>query len=106
MRNSKNYFKITILVGLIYLITLTTYAVRIKDIASIQGMKENQLVGYGLVVGLNETGDEDSIYTDQSVRSMLEKMGVNIPVGSDIEADNTAAVVVTASLPPFSKIGF
>jgi flagellar P-ring protein FlgI len=79
-------------------------AVRIKDIADIRGVRLNQLVGYGLVVGLDGTGDKDSAFTIQSMSSMLEKMGMTVAPG-DIEADNVASVMVTAELPPFSKAG-
>ncbi len=79
--------------------------VRIKDIADIKGVRQNQLVGYGLVVGLDGTGDSDSaIFTIQSMASMLEKMGVTVKA-EDIQVDNVAAVMVTADLPPFSRSG-
>ena len=79
--------------------------VRIKDIADIKGVRQNQLVGYGLIVGLNGTGDSDSaIFTIQSMARMLEKMGVTVKA-EDIEVDNVAAVMVTADLPPFARTG-
>jgi flagellar P-ring protein precursor FlgI len=81
------------------------YCVRIKDIADIKGVRPNQLVGYGLVVGLNGTGDSDNaIFTIQSMASMLEKMGVTVKP-DDIEVDNVAAVMVTADLPAFARSG-
>ncbi|MFO7738213.1 MAG: flagellar basal body P-ring protein FlgI [Desulfatiglandaceae bacterium] len=81
------------------------HAVRIKDVADVQGVRQNQLVGYGLVVGLNGTGDgKKARFTIASVASMLEKMGVTIDPG-DIQVDNVAAVMVTAELPPFSRLG-
>lgn len=81
-------------------------ASRIKDITAVQGVRDNQLVGYGLVIGLNATGDSlrNSPFTEQSARSMLQKMGVGVPPGS-IRARNMAAVVVTATLPPFIGTG-
>ena len=80
-------------------------AVRIKDLADINGVRENQLVGYGLVVGLDGTGDgKKSLFTVQSMVSMLEKMGVTINP-SEIAVANVAAVMVTAALPPFAKSG-
>jgi flagellar P-ring protein FlgI len=80
-------------------------AVRIKDLADINGVRENQLVGYGLVVGLDGTGDgKKSLFTVQSMVSMLEKMGVTINP-NDIAVANVAAVMVTAALPPFAKSG-
>jgi flagellar P-ring protein precursor FlgI len=81
------------------------HGVRIKDIADIKGVRQNQLVGYGLVVGLDGTGDSDSaIFTIQSMASMLEKMGVTVKA-EDIEVENVAAVMVTADLPPFARTG-
>ncbi|WP_349369923.1 flagellar basal body P-ring protein FlgI [Salinarimonas sp.] len=77
-------------------------ATRIKDITTLKGMRENQLVGYGLVVGLANTGDtlRNAPFTEQSLASMLDRMGVNTQ-GSSLRARNVAAVVVTAELPPF-----
>ena len=81
------------------------YGVRIKDITEIKGVRQNQLVGYGLIVGLNGTGDSDStIFTLQSMASMLEKMGVTVQA-EEIEVDNVAAVMVTADLPAFARTG-
>jgi flagellar P-ring protein FlgI len=79
---------------------------RIKDITSIQGLRDNQLVGYGLVMGLQATGDSlrNSPFTDQSIRSMLDRLGVNVAAGS-VKSKNVAAVVVTATLPPFVSKG-
>ena len=82
-----------------------SHAVRIKDIANIKGVRHNQLVGYGLIVGLNGTGDDDDLkYTIQSMAAMLQKMGVTVKA-EDIESENVAAVMVTAELPPFARIG-
>jgi flagellar P-ring protein precursor FlgI len=81
------------------------FGVRIKDIADIKGVRQNQLVGYGLVVGLNGTGDSDNaVFTIQSMASMLEKMGVTV-ASEDIEVDNVAAVMVTTDLPAFVRSG-
>lgn len=82
-------------------------AARIKDITTIQGVRENPLYGYGLVIGLDGTGDQSSQtrFTAQSIESMLTKMGVNLPPGINIQAKNVASVMVTASLPAFSKPG-
>ena len=75
---------------------------RIKDITSVQGLRDNQLVGYGLVIGLQASGDSlrNSPFTDQSIRSMLDRLGVNVAAGS-VKSKNVAAVIVTAVLPPF-----
>jgi flagellar P-ring protein precursor FlgI len=80
-------------------------AARIKDIASFRGVRSNQLVGYGLVVGLNGTGDsQNAIFTLQSMAAMLEKMGVTVNP-DDISVKNVAAVMITADLPPFGRSG-
>ena len=95
----------------------TAIADRIKDLTTVAGVRSNQLIGYGLVVGLNGTGDGGAVpYTGQSLRSILGRLGVNVDgvlsdfdvagtQASSIPADNVAAVMVTASLPPFAKPG-
>ncbi|MEQ1529485.1 MAG: flagellar basal body P-ring protein FlgI [Methylococcales bacterium] len=80
------------------------HAERIKDIASIQGVRSNQLVGYGLVVGLDKSGDKTQ-FTGQSIRSMLTRLGLTLPPGVDPKAKNVAAVAVSAELPAFAKPG-
>ncbi len=78
---------------------------RLKDLVSIEGVRENQLVGYGIVVGLAGTGDKrQTIFSAQSLANMLEKMGVSV-VATAIKVSNTAAVMVTATLPPFAQPG-
>jgi flagellar P-ring protein FlgI len=83
------------------------HAERVKDIASVAGVRTNQLIGYGLVVGLDGTGDQTSQapFTIQSIRNMLAKFGVTIPANVNPQLKNVAAVVVTADLPPFTKPG-
>jgi flagellar P-ring protein precursor FlgI len=85
------------------------HADRIKDLASFQGVRTNQLVGYGLVVGLDGTGDQttQTPFTTQSIFNMLTQMGVNLPPGSGpkMQLKNIAAVMVTADLPAFAQIG-
>jgi flagellar P-ring protein precursor FlgI len=83
-------------------ITAADAAVRIKDIANLKGVRENQILGYGLVIGLKGTGDtlRNSPFTEQSLQSMLDNMGINIR-GTSLRTRNVAAVVVTADLPPF-----
>ncbi|MGI4747951.1 MAG: flagellar basal body P-ring protein FlgI [Janthinobacterium lividum] len=83
-------------------------AVRIKDIADVEGIRSNQLIGYGLVVGLNGTGDRlnNSLFTRESLISMLERLGVNIrDQEAKLQTRDIAAVMVTAELPPFSHDG-
>lgn len=79
---------------------------RIKDLVEVEGVRSNQLIGYGLVVGLDGTGDrlQNSPFTQQSLEGMLERMGVNI-TGLNVKTRNVAAVMVTAELPPFARQG-
>ena len=91
--------------------TLTAASVaraeRIKDLVSIQGVRTNQLIGYGLVIGLDGTGDQttQTPFTVQSIVSMLSQMGVNLPPGTSLQLKNVAAVMVTATLPAFVRPG-
>jgi flagellar P-ring protein precursor FlgI len=85
-------------------VPLTAEGARLKDIADIEGVRGNQLLGYGLVVGLNGTGDGKLDFTQKSISNMLEKQGIRVnPV--DIKVKNVAAVMVTANLPPFARPG-
>lgn len=97
----------TVLMTLVLIIVSASFshAVRIKDIASIKGIRSNQLIGYGLIVGLNGTGDKSgSAFTMQSLANIIKRMGVHVPMGS-LKVKNVAAVIITASLPPFARIG-
>ena len=87
--------------------TSTAHAERIKDLASIQGVRPNQLIGYGIVVGLDGTGDQttQTPFTVQSIVAMLSQMGVNLPPGTSLQLKNTAAVMVTSTLPAFARPG-
>ncbi len=82
-------------------------AVRLKEIAAVQGVRSNQLMGYGLVVGLDGTGDQttQAPFTAQSLNAMLQQMGITMPAGATMQLKNVAAVMVTASLPPFAQPG-
>src|ERR1043165_1701990 len=93
--------------ALFLLLAMTANAERVKDLASVQGVRNNQLVGYGLVVGLDGTGDQTSQtpFTLQSIKNMLAGYGVTIPPGTNPQLKNVAAVMVTADLPPFAKPG-
>lgn len=85
----------------------TARAERIKDLVSIQGVRTNQLVGYGIVFGLDGTGDQttQTPFTVQSIASMLSQMGNNLPPGTNLQLKNVAAVMVTATLPAFARPG-
>jgi flagellar P-ring protein FlgI len=87
--------------------SVTAHAERIKDLATVSGVRTNQLVGYGLVVGLDGTGDQTSQapFTIQSITNMLARFGVPIPAGTNPQLKNVAAVTVTAELPAFAKAG-
>jgi flagellar P-ring protein precursor FlgI len=82
-------------------------AERLKDLATVAGVRSNQLSGYGIVVGLDGTGDQttQTPFTVQSIVSMLQQKGVNLPVGTSLQLKNVAAVMVTASLPAFAQPG-
>lgn len=94
-----------LLLGIILsLVTSAAFADRIKDMASIAGVRSNPLVGYGLVVGLNGTGDGTSRLTQQSMQSIISRLGVEVSA-TNLNAKNAAAVMVTAELSPFAKPG-
>ncbi len=85
-------------------ISTNLFAQKIKDISNIIGVRSNQLIGYGLVVGLNGTGDSSSKFTSQTLSNLLKHVNVTINP-NDIKAKNVAAVMVTATLPPFAREG-
>ncbi len=99
----KAMFFFLLLFTILFSLFTEIHAERIKDIASFEGVRENQLIGYGLVVGLEGTGDK-GISTMQSIANMLQRMGLAVKP-NDLKAKNTAAVIVTATLPPFPKPG-
>jgi len=88
-------------------LSLAAHAERIKDLTEIQGVRSNQLVGYGLVVGLDGTGDQtaQTPFTVQSLKSMLSQYGITLPPNVNPQVKNIAAVSIHAELPPFAKIG-
>lgn len=96
--------RLLVMIWLVLFSVQPALAERIKDLAQVQGVRSNQLVGYGLVVGLNGTGDKNP-FTDQSLKSMLTRFGINVPVDVKPNAKNIAAVAVYATLPPFIKSG-
>ncbi|WAW09531.1 flagellar basal body P-ring protein FlgI [Oxalobacter vibrioformis] len=96
------------LLGLGLFASVPTYAERIRDLATIQGVRNNQLLGYGLVVGLDGSGDQttQTPFTVQSIVNMLQQLGVTVPFNSSsLQMKNVAAVMVTANLPPFAQPG-
>ena len=96
--------KTFLLFSLIFISSTVTLAARLKDIASIRGVRENQLIGYGLVIGLKGTGDSGAQFTGQSFARLINKMGVKIDA-EQLSSKNVAAVIVTAKLPAFAKAG-
>ncbi|MBG6077851.1 flagellar basal body P-ring protein FlgI [Polaromonas sp. CG_9.11] len=88
-------------------IALPSKAERLKDLASIQGVRDNPLIGYGLMVGLDGSGDQtmQTPFTTQSLNNMLGQLGITVPAGTNMQLKNVAAVMVTATLPPFARPG-
>lgn len=101
------YSGIMLLVLSLALWSVEAGALRIKDMATISGVRGNQLLGYGLVVGLDGTGDQtqQTYFTAQSLKNMLTQLGIVIPPGVNVQVKNVAAVMVQAELPPFAKPG-
>lgn len=94
---------VLIFLGIIF--ASTSHAARIKDLAAIKGIRSNQLTGYGLIVGLNGTGDKSGVsFTKQALANMMEKMNIYVDKDS-LSVKNVAAVIVTAQIPPFARIG-
>lgn len=98
--------KLILTIILVTVLTIPSFAaVKIRDLVNVQGIRDNQLFGYGLVVGLNGSGDKQQTeFTVQSLVNMLDRMGITVPQG-DVKVKNVAAVMVTAKLPAFAKAG-
>lgn len=103
----KGLWRTVILVTLAGLLSAPVVAERIKDLASVQGVRNNQLIGYGLVVGLDGSGDQttQTPFTTQSIINMLAQLGTTLPTTQSLQLKNVAAVMVTANLPPFARVG-
>src|SRR5471032_1866410 len=80
-------------------------AARIKDIATVKGVRENILIGYGIVVGLKGTGDSSTDVTGQSLSRLFGKLGLDVQGNAAVKSKNAAAVIVTSKLPPFARVG-
>lgn len=96
------------LTGIVLLLAATlAQADRIRDLTSVQGVRQNSLIGYGLVVGLDGTGDQttQTPFTIQSLNNMLSQLGITVPAGTNMQLKNVAAVMVTAQLPAFARQG-
>jgi flagellar P-ring protein precursor FlgI len=107
MKSSGTRIATHFLCTLLALLPALALAERVKDISQVAGVRGNQLVGYGLVVGLDSSGDQvtQTPFTVQSIKSMLAQLGVNVPPNINPQTKNVAAVMVHAELPPFSKPG-
>ena len=106
MKQNMTALKVLIKFTLLIAIFLSNaQADRLKDLTSIAGVRSNQLVGYGLVVGLPGTGDGNSPLTLQSMQAMISQFGVTTNSATSLNGKNSAAVIVTAELPPFAKPG-
>lgn len=107
MRRFTQIFRVLFVTLVVICASTNLYAERIKDLTSIQGVRSNQLIGYGLVVGLNGTGDQTNqvTFTSQSFKSLLNKFGIRIPPGINPQTTSIAAVMVTADLHAFAKPG-
>ncbi len=106
--SSMDRLLVRLLLGfLMGLVGVTAQAQRIKDIAQVAGVRGNQLVGFGLVTGLNQTGDQttQTPFTVQALRNMLGQMGINVPANQFVRLRNVAAVSVSVELPPFAQPG-
>ena len=98
-------FKKILATLLIVSFSSSVFSARIKDVASVEGVRSNQLVGYGLVVGLPGTGESSSNFTEQAFATMLRNFGINIPTGESLKIKNVAPVAITAELKAFTKRG-
>jgi len=100
-------FRKAIVLLALLVIGASAHAERLKDIATIQGVRSNQLIGYGLVVGLNGSGDQttQTPFTVQTFNNMLAQFGIKVPPGGNVQLKNVAAVSIHADLPPFAKPG-
>ncbi len=104
MRNQIRMFLFVQVALLILTVAFDAQAARIKDIANVRGVRDNQLIGYGVVVGLKGTGDSKAEFTNKSVSRMLDKLGIKLEE-KDVASKNVAAVLITATLPPFARAG-
>jgi flagellar P-ring protein FlgI len=100
-----NSFKKILAILLITSFSTSSFSARIKDVASVQGVRSNQLVGYGLVVGLPGTGEKSSKFAEQAFATMLRNFGINMPAGQKLKIKNVAPVAITAELKAFTKRG-
>ena len=96
--------KLTLCLLLALTAVSSAHAARVKDIANVRGVRDNQLIGYGIIVGLKGTGDSKSEFTNKSMTRMFDKLGIKVE-DKEIASKNVAAVILTATLPPFARAG-
>lgn len=95
-----------LIIGALVLATpMSAFAARLKDVATVKGVRENILIGYGIVVGLKGTGDSSADVTGQSLSRLFGKLGLDVQQNATVRSKNAAAVIVTAKLPPFARVG-
>ncbi len=101
------FFPVSSVLAMCALVILPASADRIRDLTTVQGVRDNALIGYGLVVGLDGTGDQttQTPFTTQTLTNMLSQLGITVPAGTNMQLKNVAAVMVTAKMPPFSRAG-
>ncbi|EPV8383106.1 flagellar basal body P-ring protein FlgI [Enterobacter cloacae] len=106
-KESVLFFLSILLYGMTLAVPKVVHAERIRDLATVQGVRSNSLMGYGLIVGLDGTGDQtmQAPFTSQSLNNMLSQLGITVPPGTNMQLKNIAAVMVTAELPPFARPG-
>ena len=106
MRRACHRILVALAALVLLLATASAHAERLKDLAGIQGVRSNQLIGYGLVVGLDNTGDQttQTPFTTQSLNSMLAQLGITIAPGTSMQLKNVAAVMVTAPIALMSRL--
>ncbi len=108
MKTARIFTYVAISFAISFIVVSHAYSARIKDISSIGGVRDNQLVGYGLVVGLAGTGDDiENGFTKETLANMLSRQGLGMKEGSrnNLSSDNVASVMISAELPPFAKVG-
>lgn len=103
----RNLFALRALFSLLLAFSSLASADRIRDLTTVQGVRDNSLIGYGLVVGLDGTGDQtmQTPFTTQSLNNMLSQLGITVPAGTNMQLKNVAAVMITAKLPAFGRQG-
>lgn len=106
-KESVLFFLSILLYGMTLAVPKVVHAERIRDLATVQGVRSNSLMGYGLIVGLDGTGDQtmQAPFTSHSLNNMLSQLGITVPPGTNMQLKNIAAVMVTAELPPFARPG-